>query len=203
MAGLFYYVNGGIKVNGHGQLFFYLDQVADKCALHEALVTGLSFKSAEQKADLELFRKAMSARATATIELLDKRMRYKYKINAVDVEKEINATNNPGLADLLGWVLSNYGGGQNKLPIDVINDVIIGDVLYVLLAVNGAHSYNIECTLISETGDADIVTIRNVIASHGNMTGFVSGAKYRYRSQAVLGNNLFAEFTPAVELRIN
>ena len=199
----FYYVNGGIVFKAHGELFFFLDNVADKCAENEAMVEDLTYKSVEQKADLELFRKAKSDKATTLLEQIIARMRYKYKINAVDIEKKINLTNNPGLAALLGWTLANYGGTHNKVPIEVINDVAIGTVLYVLLAVEGAHGYNIECTQISETGEADIVTIRKVVYASGKLDGFISGAKYRFRAQAVLSNTEVSEFTPTVELRIN
>ena len=118
--------------------------MADKCALNESMVTGLSYKSVEQKADLELFRTAKRNKSTTLLEQIIQRMRYKFKINAVDIEKEINLTNNPSLAELLGWTLANYGGSHNKLPIEMINDIAIGSVLYALLAIAGAHGYNIQ-----------------------------------------------------------
>jgi len=203
MTGSYYYVNGGIIQKSHGDFFFFLDNVADKCASNESMVTGLTYKSVEQKEDLELFRKAKSNKSTTLLEQIEQRMRYKFKINAVDIEKEINLTNNPGLAELMGWTLANYGGSQNKAPIEVINDVVIGTVLYNLLAVDKAHGYNIECTQINETGGEDIITIRKIVSASGSLDGFVSGAKYRFRAQAVLGNDIFSEFTGYVELRIN
>ena len=203
MTGYYYYVNGGIVLKSHGDIFFFLDNVADKCALNESMVAGLSYKSVEQKADLELFRQAKSNKSTTLLEQIIQRMRYKFKINAVDIEKEINLTNNPGLAELLGWTWANYGGSHNKLPIEMINDIAIGSVLYTLLAIAGAHGYNIECTQISETGGDDIITVRKIVTASGSLDGFVSGAKYRFRAQGVLGNNIFSEFTGYVELRIN
>jgi len=203
MLEFFYKVKGGIQIKAHGDFYFFMDNVADRCIKNEGQVLGLTYKGADQKADLELYRQAKSDGATATLEIIDKNMRYKYKVNAGDIEKEINKTGNPELAALLGWTLANYGGSHNKVPIAVSNDVIIGLILYVLLAVEGAHSYNIECTQIGENGKDDIITLRNTTFASGTLDGFISGAKYRFRAQGVLGNALFSEFTGYVELRIN
>ena len=75
--------------------------------------------------------------------------------------------------------------------------------MYILLAVDGAHGYNIECTQVNETGGEDIVTVKKVVSASGSLDGFVSGAKYKFRAQAVLSNTEFSEFTASVELRIN
>ena len=203
MSGLYYYVNGGVKETTQGGFYFFMDKVANKCVANESQVAGLTYKSTEQLADLELYRTAIRNDATTTAIAIEKSMRYKFKINAVDIEKEINLTNNPGLAELLGWTLSNRGGTHNKLPIDVENDVIIGIIIYVLLAVEGARGYNIECTQISETGGEDIITIRKIVSASGKLDGFISGALYRFRAQAVLSNTEVSEFTGYVVLRIN
>jgi len=203
MIGFYYSVNGGVVPTAHGEFYMQMYKTAKKCVENEGQVPGLTYKGAEQLTDCDLYRDAIADGATTTASAIEKSMRYKHKINAVDIEKEINKTNNPGLADLLGFILSNKGGNQNKLPIEVENDVIIGIILYVLLAIQGAHGYNIECTQIGENGKDDIITLRNTTYASGKLDGFISGAKYRFRAQAVLGNALFSEFTGYVELRIN
>ena len=56
---------------------------------------------------------------------------------------------------------------------------------------------------VSETGGDDMITVRKIVSASGSLDGFVSGAKYRFRAQGVLGNNIFSEFTGYFELRIN
>jgi len=203
MIGFYYSVNGGVVPTAHGEFYMQMYKTAKKCVENEGQVPGLTYKGAEQLTDCDLYRDAIADGATTTASAIEKSMRYKHKINAVDIEKEINKTNNPGLADLLGFVLSNQGKNQNKLPIEVENDVIIGIILYVLLAVEGAHGYNIECTQIGENGKDDIITLRKIVSASGKLDGFISGAKYRFRAQAVYSNTTVSEFTGYVELRIN
>ena len=203
MLSFFYSVNGGVVPTAHGEFYMYMYKIAKKCVENEGEVLGLTYKGAEQLTDCDLFRDAVADGATSTAKAIEKSMRYKHKINAVDVEKEMNKTNNPGLAELLGFVQSNRGGSQNKAPIDVENDVIIGIILYVLLAIEGAHGYNMECTLIGENGKDDIITVRNIVSAGGKLDGFISGAKYRFRAQAVYSNTTVSDFTGYVELRIN
>lgn len=200
---LYYYVNEGIPVTTQGDLFFYVDALAQKSLLHESGATYLTYKGADFLAQLTLYRKAKVDKATTTIKIIDKKMRYMHKVNANDFEKEINATDNPGLAELFGYVLTNTNKNVVKVPIEVLNDVTIGIILYIFLAVDGAHSYNLECTLVGENGKDDVVVVRNTTFASGSLDGFISGAKYRFRVQGVLGNAVFSEFTGYVELRIN
>ena len=200
---IYYSVNGSVVATAHGDFYMSMYRTAKKCEANEGQVLGLTYKSAEQLIDLDLFRDAVTDGATTTAKAIVKSIRYKHKINAVDIEKEMNKTNNPGLAELLGFVVSNRGGSQNKASIEVENDVIIGIILYALLAVEGAHGYNMECTQMGENGKDDIIIVRKIVTSRGKLDGFISGAKYRFRAQAVYTNTDVSEFTGYVELRIN
>jgi len=200
---IFEHVNLGIKADTQGELFFFIDEIADKAIINEILTNTLTYKGIDYKNELTLYRKAKSSKNTKTVKAIDDKMRYMYRVNGNDLEKIINDTNNPSLAELFGYTLTSNTKIVNKVPIEVLNDVTIGMILYILLAIEGAHGYIIECTQISETGGEDIITTRKVVSSHGSLDGFISGAKYRFRAQAVYSNNSVSEFTSSVELRIN
>ena len=200
---IFNHINYGIKAESQGDFFFFIDEIADKAIINEVITNTLTYKGVDYKEELTLLRTAKSNHATKTVKAIIEKLSYMYRVNGYDLEKIINATNNPSLAELFGYTLTSTTKTVNKASIEVLNDVNVGVVLYILLAIYGAHGYNIECTLVSETGGEDVVTIRKVVKANGNLDGFISGAKYRFRAQAVLSNTEVSEFTPSVELRIN
>jgi len=199
----YYSVDEGVGESTHGGLYLHLNNTSDKLILNEGLVAHLTYKGSDFKTQLALFTASISDKSSTTTNLIEKKLRYMYKIDAQDIAKEINLTNNPGLAEKLGFKLSSTDRIVHKVEIEVLNDVTPGQIIVILLAVIGAYNYNIECTQIGENGKADIITIRNITNARGILDGFISGAKYSFRAQAVLANNSLVKFTSSVELRIN
>lgn len=200
----YYYVKEGIAATRQGDFIIFVNGTVLKLTSNQALVLGLlTYKAVDFKAKLELYMNALSNKNTALAKEINETIRFMYKVDANDIEREINSTNNPALAELLGFELVSDNKTQNKPEIQVLNGVSIGQIIVILLAVFGAHSYNIECTKISEDGGVDVVTIRNISNATATLDGFESGAKYRFRSQAKLSNDVLVAFTSAVELRMN
>ena len=197
------HVNTGIKVPPESEIFFFIDNAADKIRKNLMLGAFFTYKDTDYATEQALYRTAKINKATKTIKAIDDKMRFMYRINGFDLEKAINDNGNITLAETFGYTITNTSKGQNKVPIEVENGITPGQVLVILLAVFGAHTYNIECTQISETGGVDIVTVRSINFANATLEGFVSGAKYRFRAQAVLNDTTVSEFTAFVELRIN
>ena len=200
----FYYLNEGIPAKTHGDFVLFINELITKFGLNQALIIGLlTYKSVDFKEQLTLYMAAHGIKDTITVGQIDKKIRYMYKVDANDVEREINTTNNPGLAPKLCFVVKNMTRVHHKAEIAVENDVTPGNIIVNLLAVADAYNYILECTQLSEVGSPNIITTSTMTNTYAILDGFVSGAKYSFRVQAVLANNTLVKFTNSVELRIN
>jgi len=174
-----------------------------KFTANQALFTDITYTALDFQAQIDLWVKAIITGTTTTAQNIEATIRYMFRVCAGEVEKEVNKTNNPDLAEMMDMEITNSDKTQNKAPIEVLNDVINCDIIVDLLAVTGAYGYILECTQISETGGEDIITERRITNAHSQLTGFISGAKYSFRAMPVFANNLMGGFTPSVVLRIN
>ena len=199
----FYYVNRGIVQTRNGDFLMRIHGIIYKFTANQALFTDLTYKALDFQTQIDLWVKAMVAGATTTAQNIEALIRYMFRVCASDVEKDVNKTNNPDLAEMMDMEITNSDKTQNKAPIEVLNDLINGDIIVELLAVEGAYGYILECTQISETGGEDIVSERRITNAHSQLTGFISGAKYSFRAMPVFANNLMGGYTPSVVLRIN
>ena len=202
--GKYFHVNGGILGNNRGEFNATVANVIAQMLLNEGQVTGtLTYKSVDMKSTNDKYFAAIGSRNFSVAKSEKANLRYMHKVIANDVEREINTFNKPELAGLLGFRLKQPPKSQNKPPITVVNDVTPGNIIVDLLKVEGAHEYFIECTLISETGGPNVITTIRTTNCHSYFDGFVVGAKYSFRAQAVLANNTLVNWTPSVILRIN
>ena len=199
----YYSVDEEVGESTHGSLYLHLNNTSDKLILDEGLVAHLTYKEADFKTQLALFTAAISDISLTTTNLIDKKLRYIYKIDAQDIAKEINLTNNPGLTEKIGFKLSSTDRIIHQVEIEVINDVTPGQIIVILLAVIGAYNYNIECTQIGENDKADIITIRNITNARGILDSFVSGAKYMFRAQPITSRDNDSEQTEYVMLIVS
>ena len=201
--GKYVHLKDGIVEKNHGDFIIRINRLILKFTLSQAMIILLTYKALDFRAQLSAFMDAVSTKKTSTANSINEKIRYMFKVVVNDVERQINETGDLSLAELMDMEFVNTDKVHNKAEIEVINDVTIGQVLIILLAVYGAHSYNIECTKISENGGEDVIVIRNITNADAMLDGFESGAKYRFRSQAILSNNTLVDYTGAVELRIN
>ena len=201
--GKFYHLNDGIPERNHGDFIIRINGLIIKLTLSQAIILILTYKAVDFRSQLSAYMDAVSTKKTTLAKNINEKIRYMFKVIVNDVERQINESGDLSLAELMDMTFTNTDKPQQKAEIEVVNDITLGQVLVILLAVFGAHSYNIECTRISETGGVDVVTIRNITNAFGMLDGFESGAKYRFRAQAVLANDTLVAFTAAVELRIN
>ncbi|MEI6822896.1 MAG: hypothetical protein WCL51_13265 [Bacteroidota bacterium] len=199
----FYYVNRGITQTRNGDFLIRIHGVIYKFTANQALFTDLTYTALEFQTQIDLWVKAILAGATTTAQNIEATIRYMFRVCASDVEREVNKTNNSDLAEMMDMEITNTDRVVTKAPIEVLNDVINGDIIVDLLAVTGAYGYILECTQINETGGEDKVTERRVTNAHSQLTGFISGAKYSFRAMPVFANNLMGGYTPSVVLRIN
>jgi len=199
----FYHINPGITQTRNGDFLMRIHGVIYKFTANQALFTDITYTALDFQAQIDLWVKAIITGTTTTAQNIEATIRYMFRVCAGEVEKEVNKTNNPDLAEMMDMEITNSDKTQNKAPIEVLNDVINGDIIVDLLAVTGAYGYILECTQISETGGEDIVTERRITNAHSQLTGFISGAKYSFRAMPVFANNLMGGYTPAVVLRIN
>ena len=174
-----------------------------KFTLNQALFTDMTYTALEFQAQIDLWVNAVITGATTTAQNIEATIRYMFRVCASDVERDVNKTNNPDLAEMMDMEITNTDRVVTKAPIEVLNDVINGDIIVDLLAITGAYGYILECTKINETGGEDIVTERRITNAHSQLTGFISGAKYSFRAMPVFANNLMGGYTPSVVLRIN
>ena len=199
----FYYVNRGITQTRNGDFLIRIHGVIYKFTANQALFTDLTYKALDFQTQIDLWVKAIITGATTTAQNIEATIRYMFRVCAGEVEKEVNKTNNPDLAEMMDMEITNSDKTQNKAAIEVLNDILNGDIIVDLLAITGAYGYILECTQISETEGEDIVTERRVTNAHTQLTGFISGAKYSFRAMPVFANNLMGGYTPSVVLRIN
>ena len=199
----FYHINPGIIQTRNGDFLMRIHGVIYKFTANQALFIDLTYKALDFQTQIDLWVKAIVAGATTTAQNIEATIRYMFRVCAGEVEKEVNKTNNPDLAEMMDMEITNSDKTQNKPAIQVLNDVINGDIIVDLLAITGAYGYILECTQISETEGEDIVTERRVTNAHTQLTGFISGAKYSFRAMPVFANNLMGGYTPSVVLRIN
>ena len=200
----YYHIKDGIPSRTHGDLVLFINELIVKFGLNQALVIGLlTYKAVDFKEQLTLYMAAHGIKDTTTATQIEIKIRYMYKVDANDVEREINTTNNPGLAAKLCFVVKNMTRIYHKAEIAVENDVTPGNIIVTLLAVEDAYNYILECTQISEDGSPNIITTRTMTNVYAVLDGFVSGAKYSFRAQAVLANNTLVKFTNSVILRVN
>jgi len=197
------FINDGTSMSTHGDLFFFYDRIANLGIKNAAQGAFFTYTGVVIKSKVEEFLIAKRFNKTSELKSIINDLRYMYRVNAHDLEKEINLTRKIELAELFGFTITNDKRTQHKAPLAVDNDVTPGDIIATILAVFGAHSYNLECTQISESGGEDIVNIINVSNATARLKGFVSGAKYSFRVQAVLTRNELTEFSESVTLRIN
>ena len=199
----FYHINPGIIQTRNGDFLMRIHGVIYKFTANQALFINLTYKALDFQTQIDLWVNAVITGATTTAQNIEALIRYMFRVCTSDVEKEVNKTNNPDLAEMMDMEITNTDKTQNKAPIEVLNDLINGDIIVELLAVNGAYGYILECTKISETGGEDIITERRITNAHTQLTGFISGAKYSFRAMPVFANNLMGGYTPSVVLRIN
>ena len=199
----FYHINPGIIQTRNGDFLMRIHGVIYKFTANQALFINLTYKALDFQTQIDLWVNAVITGATTTAQNIEALIRYMFRVCTSDVEKEVNKTNNPDLAEMMDMEITNTDKPQNKAPIEVLNDLINGDIIVELLAVEGAYGYILECTQISETGGEDIVTERRLTNAHSQLTGFISGAKYSFRAMPVFANNLMGGYTPSVVLRIN
>ena len=199
----FYHINPGIIQTRNGDFLMRIHGVIYKFTANQALFIDLTYKALDFQTQIDLWVKAIVAGATTTAQNIEATIRYMFRVCAGEVEREVNKTNNPDLAEMMDMEITNSDKTQNKPAIQVLNDVINGDIIVDLLAITGAYGYILECTQISETEGEDIVTERRVTNAHTQLTGFISGAKYSFRAMPVFANNLMGGYTPSVVLRIN
>ena len=199
----FYHINPGIIQTRNGDFLMRIHGVIYKFTANQALFIDLTYKALDFQTQIDLWVKAIVAGATTTAQNIEATIRYMFRVCTSDVEREVNKTNNTDLAEMMDMEITNTDRVVSKAPIEVLNDIINGDIIVDLLAVNGAYGYILECTQISETGGENIVTERRVTNAHSQLTGFISGAKYSFRAMPVFANNLMGGYTPSVVLRIN
>ena len=199
----FYHINPGIIQTRNGDFLMRIHGVIYKFTANQALFIDLTYKALDFQTQIDLWVKAIITGATTTAQNIEATIRYMFRVCTSDVEREVNKTNNTDLAEMMDMEITNSDKTQNKAPIEVLNDVLNGDIIVDLLAVNGAYGYILECTQINETGGEDIVTERRITNAHSQLTGFISGAKYSFRAMPIFANNLMGGYTPSVVLRIN
>ena len=199
----FYHINPGITQTRNGDFLMRIHGVIYKFTANQALFIDLTYKALDFQTQIDLWVKAVIQGATTTAQNIEATIRYMFRVCTSDVEREVNKTNNTDLAEMMDMEITNTDRVVSKAPIEVLNDIINGDIIVDLLAVNGAYGYILECTQISETGGENIVTERRVTNAHSQLTGFISGAKYSFRAMPIFANNLMGGYTPSVVLRIN
>ena len=199
-----YIVLGGITGRNRGEFGTNVSEVIAKMLLNEGQITGtLTYKSLDLKTEYDKYNVFIGNKKTGEVKASKVKICYMHKVIANDIEREINTFNKPELAELLGFRLKNPKVTKRKADITVKNDVTPGNITIDLLSVHGAHDYVIECTLHSETGGPDIITTLRTTNCYSYFSGFVSGGKYSFRSQAIMANNTLVRWTGAVILRIN
>jgi len=200
----YYHLNDGIATRTNGDFVLFINELITKFGLNQGLVIGLlTYKSVDFKEQLAPYIAAHGIKDSTTATQIEIKICYMYKVDANDVEREINTTNNPGLAPKLCFVVKNMTRVHHKVEIAVENDVTPGNIIVNLLSVADAYNYILECTQLSEVGSPNIITTSTMTNTYAILDGFVSGAKYSFRVQAVLANNTLVKFTNSVELRIN
>ena len=199
----FYYVNRGITQTRNGDFLIRIHGVIYKFTANQALFTDLTYKALDFQTQIDLWIKAITTGATTTAQNIEATIRYMFRVCTSDVEREVNKTNNTDLAEMMDMEITNSDKTQNKPEIEVLNDILNGDIIVDLLAISGAYGYILECTQISETEGEDKVTERRITNAHSQLTGFISGAKYSFRAMPIFANNLMGGYTPSVVLRIN
>ena len=199
----FYHINPGIIQTRNGDFLMRIHGVIYKFTANQALFIDLTYKALDFQTQIDLWVKAIVAGATTTAQNIEATIRYMFRVCTSDVEREVNKTNNTDLAEMMDMEITNSDKTQNKPEIEVLNDILNGDIIVDLLAISGAYGYILECTQISETEGENIITERRVTNAHTQLTGFISGAKYSFRAMPVFANNLMGGYTPSVVLRIN
>ena len=199
----FYHINPGITQTRNGDFLMRIHGVIYKFTTNQALFIDLNYKALDFQTQIDLWVKAVIQGATTTAQNIEATIRYMFRVCTSDVEREVNKTNNTDLAEMMDMEITNSDKTQNKPEIEVLNDILNGDIIVDLLAISGAYGYILECTQISETEGENIITERRVTNAHTQLTGFISGAKYSFRAMPVFANNLMGGFTPSVVLRIN
>ena len=199
----FYHINPGIIQTRNGDFLMRIHGVIYKFTANQALFIDLTYKALDFQTQIDLCVKAVIQGATTTAQNIEATIRYMFRVCTSDVEREVNKTNNTDLAEMMDMEITNSDKTQNKPEIEVLNDILNGDIIVDLLAISGAYGYILECTQISETGGENIVTERRVTNAHSQLTGFISGAKYSFRAMPIFANNLMGGYTPSVVLRIN
>ena len=199
----FYHINPGIIQTRNGDFLMRIHGVIYKFTANQALFIDLTYKALDFQTQIDLWVKAIITGATTTAQNIEATIRYMFRVCTSDVEREVNKTNNTDLAEMMDMEITNSDKTQNKPEIEVLNDILNGDIIVDLLAISGAYGYILECTQISETEGENIITERRVTNAHTQLTGFISGAKYSFRAMPVFANNLMGGYTPSVVLRIN
>ena len=199
----FYHINPGIIQTRNGDFLMRIHGVIYKFTANQALFIDLTYKALDFQTQIDLWVKAIITGATTTAQNIEATIRYMFRVCTSDVEREVNKTNNTDLAEMMDMEITNSDKTQNKPEIEVLNDILNGDIIVDILAISGAYGYILECTQISETEGEDKVTERRITNAHSQLTGFISGAKYSFRAMPVFANNLMGGFTPSVVLRIN
>ena len=199
----FYHINPGITQTRNGDFLMRIHGVIYKFTANQALFIDLTYKALDFQIQIDLWVKAVIQGATTTAQNIEATIRYMFRVCTSDVEREVNKTNNTDLAEMMDMEITNSDKTQNKPEIEVLNDILNGDIIVDLLAISGAYGYILECTQISETEGENIITERRVTNAHTQLTGFISGAKYSFRAMPVFANNLMGGYTPSVVLRIN
>ncbi len=125
-----------------------------------------------------------------------------YYNNGVYYETVANDTDNAELFALLGYESYKTVVRKVKASIHVENTSILGVLFFILRAFRGIKCYNIEGTIIDGDVMGTPVMFPILTKSTGTVAGFVSGAKYLIRAQAVFAGGRLGEWTDYFTIRV-
>lgn len=126
-----------------------------------------------------------------------------FKINSRDAEQVTNETGDITIPDLLGFTILGPKTPIYIPDLAVDNTSILGNLHFRVKAVDLRLVYAIECTQLAEDDSIILITERILSNAMGDLDGFVSGAKYMFRAQAIFSGNRRSAFTDYVIIRVS
>ena len=125
-----------------------------------------------------------------------------YYKNGSYFEQVANDTDNSQLFSLLGYRSYKTRESIDKAPITVFNTNILGVLLFILKAFKKVKCYNVEGTILTDGVMGTPVVFPSMPKSKANVEGFVSGALYLVRTQAIFTNGNKGDWTPYFKIRV-
>ena len=125
-----------------------------------------------------------------------------YYNNGVYYETVANDTDNEELFALLGYEPYQIGVKKGRASIHVENTSILGVLFFILKTFRGVRCFNIEGTIIDGDVMGEPKMFPILTKSTGTVAGFVSGAKYLIRAQAVFAGGRLGEWTDYFTIRV-